>query len=211
MIHPPLLVLSLLVVGGWAEKPAAPPTARPLTPAQSTALENAGFDAKFVSSDKVPSDPVQREAFLRANKGEYDRLVAWRQDPDLMFAAERKEPGSAAKALARMEAFAKPEEIGLLRTRLLLAPRGVSAAVPEGAGFEGRSPASSPGAAPTGAAPGTSWLTPAPPAAPLVLAPTPGLRTAAPPGPAAPKTEPPKEGGGLVDDWVAAWCKVIGC
>ena len=211
MIHPPLLALSLLAVGGWAQKNPAPQPARPAAPAQAAALEAAGFDSKLVAADKLPADPAQREAFLRANKGEYDRFVAWRQDPALMFEAERKEPGSVQKALSRMEGFAKPEEVGLLRTRLLLAPRGVSAVVPEGAGFEGRPQGPGPGASATAAGAGAAWMTPAPPASPLLLTPTPGLRTSPPPGPVAPKTEPPKDDGGLVDDWVAAWCKVIGC
>lgn len=209
MIHPPLLLISLFVVGGWAQKPASPPAARPPTSAQGTALENAGFDAKFVAADKLPTDPAQREAFLRANKGEYDRLVAWRQDPDLMFAAERKEPGSAQKALARMEAFAKPEEIGLLRTRLLLAPRGLSAAVPEGAGFEGRPQAASPGTAVSGR---SADARTAPASAAPAPAPTPGLRTSPPPGPPAAPPAEAQPGGGWSLDEIMNWaCTWVGC
>lgn len=206
MMTPPLMAFGLLVSSVWAQPAPSPRPPKPLTAEQSAALKDAGFDAKFISPSAVPSDPAKREEFLQAHREEYDRFVAWRQDPDLMFEAERKKPGSADAALARMEAFAKPEEVGLLRTRLRLAPRGVSADVPEGAGFEGRPPESS----------SVNTADPAPQAgrtgsasiAPLL---TPGFRTNAPPGPAAPKTEAPKEGDAMIDDWVAAWCKVIGC
>ncbi|MBI5595196.1 MAG: hypothetical protein HY928_03805 [Elusimicrobia bacterium] len=207
MITPPLLAFGLFVSGVCAQPAPGPQPPKALSTEQSTALKDAGFDAKFMSPAALPADPAKRAEFLQAHREEYDRFVAWRQDPDLMFEAERKKPGSADAALARMEAFAKPEEVGLLRARLRLAPRGVSADVPERAGFEGRPPESS---SVSSAPPQTrsAHAGPASAAPPLF---TPGFKTNAPPGPLAPKTEPPKGGDAMVDDWVAAWCKVIGC
>ncbi|MBI2362209.1 MAG: hypothetical protein HYV15_02350 [Elusimicrobia bacterium] len=206
MITPPLLAFGLLVSGVCAQPAPAPKPPKPLSAEQSAALKDAGFDSQLMSPSALPADPAKRAEFLQSHKEEYDRFVAWRQDPDLMFEAERKKPGSADAALARMEAFAKPEELVLLRTRLRLAPRGVSAAVPEGAGFEGRARDSSALNTAPAAAHASSGRASAPP--PLL---TPGFKTNAPPGPVAPKTEAPQGGDTMVDDWVKAWCKVIGC
>lgn len=185
-----LMALSPSVRAG--AQPANPPPAK-LTAQERTYLDSQGFDPKFVSPDAFKAADTDPSSFVRENRKTYDRFVSWRQDPDLLLSAARKDRVGVERDLDRMATFLSPEQVGLLQANLRLAPHDMNARVPEGSGFEGGRGAPSPlAASPVVAASPRSSSVAGTSAAAFRPGPT-SLTTSAPPFAAPRENPPPKE------------------
>lgn len=203
---PPAVLLAFLAAAPalGASRPREGTPSR-LSAADQGFLRDHGWEPDVVSPAAFYAVEGGPEAFLRANRGAYDRFIAWRHDAPRMLRAERKERGSVEKDLRRMDGFILPGPMAPLWSNLKLAPHGVNADVPESAGFEpdrgGGAPSDGQGVDAAGA--GRSEAGP-PPA-------TPGLHTqpAPPPGGKGPKpaTEVPGTLDGAID-WI---CSYVPC
>lgn len=197
---PSLLLLSALAALA-APRPSAPPAVRDAAP--------AALDPSLLNPQARAEWEADPEGFAREHGDEIAARQRWNTDPALGHDECRADKSGPRACMERrvgeMSELFAPRGLGVINSYIKLLPRGVTAAVPEGPGFDRRS-----GSPPASAAGGGA------PKAPAPSNPAPkeaGFRNGAPPPtpPARQTAAPAPADGWSLDDAVDWLCSYIVC